>query len=184
VVESDAVLVQRCLDGDNLAFDTLVRRYQRQVLGLCRRMLGPGDDATDAAQEAFLKVYHALPAFRQDCAFLPWLLTVVSNTCLDAGRRRSRKPVESLDDLPPSRQPEAGDEFSPEASAISADRYEALRAAVAKVPETNRVVLELFYFGGLDLVAISRMLGRPEGTVKSQLHRAREILRRKLEGRV
>ena len=59
-----------------------------------------------------------------------------------------------------------------------------LRAAVAKVPETNRVVLELFYFGGLDLVAISRMLGRPEGTVKSQLHRAREILRRKLEGRV
>ena len=63
---SDAELVQRCLAGDNAGFDLLVRKYQRQVYSLCYRMLGDADEAADAAQESFIKAYHALESFRQD----------------------------------------------------------------------------------------------------------------------
>ncbi len=76
MVSSDAELVQRCLCGDNAGFDDLVKAYQKQVYYFCYRMLGHSDEAADAAQESFLKAYHALDRFKQDASFLTWVLKI------------------------------------------------------------------------------------------------------------
>jgi RNA polymerase sigma-70 factor (ECF subfamily) len=179
---SDADLVQRCLQGDNAGFDQLVKKYQRQVYGLCYRMLGDADEAADAAQESFVKAYNALPSFRQDAQFLTWVFRIANNACIDASRRRSTRKADSLDEMMEVAPEIPSDGPSPEESAIKKHEAERVREAILRVPERYRAALVMFYMNGLTIREISKALGRPEGTVKSDLHNAREILRRKLEG--
>ena len=175
---SDANLVQQCLQGDNEGFDALVKRYQKRVYSFCRRMLGD-DEAADAAQESFVKAYHALDRFRQDAQFLTWLIKIANNTCIDMSRARRRQRADSLDDV----EVEASDVPSnPEKSAIRSDEQQRLWEAVLKLPEKYQTALVMFHFDSKSIKEISSSLGRPEGTVKSDLHVAREMLRRKLEG--
>lgn len=182
MVFSDADLIRQCLQGNNQAFDVLVQRYQRQVYSFCYGMLGNGDDASDASQEAFMKAYHALESFRQDAQFLTWIFRIASNVCVDTHRWRSRRESASLDDEDqgygeiPSHDPTPDDLLQ----ICEGDRL--VLDAVTRLPEKYRSALVLFHFSGMSIKDISRALGRPEGTVKSDLHIAREMLRRKLEG--
>ena len=179
---SDAELVRRCLQGDNAGFDELVKNCQRQVYFFCYRMLGNADESADAAQESFIKAYYALKGFRQDSAFLPWVLKIASNTCIDRSRARSRQPKVAVEELAdgghaiPSRDP------SPENLVMRSESDRIVREAVLRLPEKNRAALAMFYFGGLSIKDISAALGRSESTVKSDLRIARKMLRRKLEG--
>jgi RNA polymerase sigma-70 factor, ECF subfamily len=181
---SDAELIGQCLQGDNGAFDVLVGRYQRQVYNFCYGMLGNADDASDASQDAFVKTYYALEKFRRDAQFLTWVLRIASNVCIDLYRRRSRHQTASLDDDDqsksigeiPSRDPAPDDLMQ----RCEGDRL--ILDAVARLPERHRSAVVMFHFSGMSIKDISRALGRPEGTVKSDLHIAREMLRRKLEG--
>ncbi len=179
---SDADLVQRCLQGDNAGFDLLVKKYQRQVFSLCYRMLGDADEAADAAQESFVKAYNALQSFRQDASFLTWIFRIAHNFCLDAGRRRSVRKADSLDEMMANAPELPSADPSPEEWAMKKQEAERVRGAILRVPERYRSALVMFYLNGLTIREISKALGRPEGTVKSDLHNAREILRRKLEG--
>lgn len=179
---SDADLVQRCLQGDNAGFDLLVKKYQRQVYGLCYRMLSDADEAADAAQESFVKAYHALQRFRQDASFLTWVFRIANNACIDASRRRSTRKADSLDEMMEFSPELPSGDPSPEESAMKNHEAESVRLAILRAPERYRSALVMFYLNGLTICEISQALGRPEGTVKSDLHNAREILRRKLEG--
>ena len=179
---SDAELVQRCLAGDNAGFDLLVRKYQRQVHGLCYRMLGDADEAADAAQESFIKAYHALESFRQDAQFLTWVTRIARNACLDSVRRRAVRQADSIDDDESGAGSLPSGAPSPEEAALRSDAKRRLDAAILDLPESHRAALVMFHFSGLTISEISRALGRPEGTVKSDLHHARERLRRRLEG--
>jgi len=96
---SDAELIRQCLQGDNTAFDALVRAYQRQVYCFCYRMLGSAEESADAAQVSFLKAYNALESFKQDASFLSWILRIASNTCIDRSRARARRPSMALEEL-------------------------------------------------------------------------------------
>lgn len=179
---SDAELVRRCLQGDNAGFDELVSNCQRQVYYFCYRMLGNADESADAAQESFIKAYHALSGFRQDAAFLPWVLKIASNTCIDRSRARSRRPKMAVEELADEGHSIPSDDPSPEDLILKNESDRIVREAVLRLPEKYRAALALFYFGGLSVKDISVALGRLESTVKSDLRVAREMLRRKLEG--
>jgi RNA polymerase sigma-70 factor, ECF subfamily len=182
LVGSDADLVKRCLDGDNSGFDLLVRNYQQRVYALCYRTLGDPDQAADATQEAFVKAYNALSSFRQEASFHTWLFRIASNACMDMMRRSSRRRADSLDDLLTESREPAAVEPTPEDAALSAESDRIVREAILSVPMTHRMPLVMFYFGDMTTREIAAALERPEGTVKSNLRYARELLRRKLEG--
>jgi len=176
---SDAELVRQCLRGDNNGFDLLVRKYQRQVYAFCLRMTGNAEDASDAAQESFLKAYNALAGFRQEAQFLTWMIRIAHNACVDRSRGSGKHKTDSFDDI----EYELGDESAnPEKTAIRSDEQRRVWDAVFRLPEKYRTALVMFHFDGRSIKEISSSLGRPEGTVKSDLHIARNLLRRKMEG--
>ena len=179
---SDAELVRQCLQGDNAGFDALVKTYQRQVYYFCYRMLGNAEESSDAAQETFLKAYRALESFREEAQFLSWLLKIASNTCIDRSRSRARKPSVALEDLGEERMEFTSEAPTPEESSLRGESDRLVREAVTKLPEKYREALVLFHFNGMSIKQISQALGRPENTIKSDLHIGREALRRKLEG--
>jgi len=182
VESTDDKLVERCRSGDNAAFDALVKRYQRQVFALCYRTLGNRDEAADITQESFVKAYHALGTFHRNRSFLSWMCAIAGNTCIDALRRRARRPSQSLEEtVERAGDFDSGDE-SPEQTVASEDFARRLRQAVLGLPERYRDVIAMFHFGQAGIREIARRLGKPEGTIKSDLHTARRMLREVLEG--
>ncbi len=179
---SDAELIRQCLHGDNGAFDVLMRRYQRQVYNFCYGMLGNADDASDASQDAFVKSYYALDSFRQDAQFLTWMYRIASNVCIDLHRKRKRHQSASLDDEEQSFRELPSSDLTPDEMLQSCEGSRLVVDAVSRLSESHRAAVAMFYFGGLSIREIATATKRPEGTVKSDLHYAREMLRRKLEG--
>ncbi|MHB0997721.1 MAG: RNA polymerase sigma factor [Armatimonadota bacterium] len=180
---SDSELIEQCLKhGNNTAFDSLVRRYQRQVHVFCYRILGSADEASDAVQESFVKAYHALDKFRSDSPFLPWLFRIAHNTCIDMSRARNRRSASSLDEMEEERGYLPSTEPSPEQVMMKNESQEIIHDAVNHLPEKYRLAVTMFHLHGMSIREISESLNRPEGTVKSDLHHAREMLKRNLEG--
>ncbi|MCE5313653.1 MAG: sigma-70 family RNA polymerase sigma factor [Armatimonadota bacterium] len=179
---TDAELIRQCLNGDNLGFDGLVRRYQKPITGFCYRILGNTDLAADAAQEAFVKAYYALESFKMDAPFLSWLFRIASNTCIDMTRKQARRRVDSLDENPESAQRLPSGEPSPECVAIKSESGRLLQKAILSLPVGYRTLVVLFHYQGMKIREIAELLNKPEGTVKHGLHAAREMLRRKLQG--
>ena len=179
---SDADLIQQCLHGDNAGFDLLVGRHQKQVYRFCFGMLGNAEDASDAAQESFIKAYHALGDFRKDASFVSWMLRIANNACVDLWRRRTRRQAASVDDEESGLADIPSSDPDPETALLGGESRRLVRDAIGRLPEKHRGALVMFYVNGMSIKDMSRALGRPEGTVKSDLHAAREMLRRKLEG--
>ncbi|MEN6357426.1 MAG: sigma-70 family RNA polymerase sigma factor [Armatimonadota bacterium] len=179
---TDAELVKQCQRGDNRGFDGLVKRYQRQITAFCYRILGDTNLASDAAQEAFVKAYYALESFRQDASFLNWTIKIAGNTCFDMLRKNGRTKADSLDDNPNQTDQLQSEESSPEKEVIRSEGNRLLWDAIQSLPINHRTPLVLFHFHDMKLREIAEMLDKPEGTIKSSLHIARETLRRKLQG--
>jgi RNA polymerase sigma-70 factor (ECF subfamily) len=178
---SDADLIRQCLADDNNGFDLLVKRYQKRIIGFCYKMLGNADQASDAAQDTFVKAYYALDRFKLDAAFLPWILRIASNTCTDMLRSRARQ-ADSLDEIPADIGPIAPEEDTPEQKMLVSENERLTREALMSLPERNRTVLVMFYFNRLSIKEISKILDKPVGSIKYDLHTAREALRRRLKG--
>lgn len=179
---SDAELVRRCLQGDNAGFDALVQAYQKQVYYFCYRMLGSAEESADAAQETFLKAYNALESFREEAQFSSWLLRIANNTCIDKARSKARRPSVALEDMGEQRIELTSEAPTPEELTLRGETERLVRDAMQRLPEKNKAALVLFHFNGMSIKQISQALGRPENTIKSDLHIGRELLRRKLEG--
>jgi RNA polymerase sigma-70 factor, ECF subfamily len=168
---TDEDLLARVAGGDRDAFGDLYRRYARAVLGLALRRLGDRGRAEDAVQEAFASIWRSARSYRRERGpVAPWLYTVARNAIADRGRARVEQPVEPTD--------------TPSDSLGPADRAEQswvawrVHRALEELPETERSVLELAYWGGLSQSEISDFLGIPLGTVKT---RTRSGLRRLAE---
>ncbi len=164
--ESDARLVTAALAGDVAAYGRLVDRYRRSAHAACRAVLGDAHLAADATQEAFLAAYRALNTLRDPAAFGGWLTTIARNR---ATRVRRRLPRDSP--LPPTVVDHRTVDPPPDPD---------LLAAIAALPEHERLVLMLRYFERQDVAEIAAILGRPVGTVTKQLSRAHDRLRRTL----
>lgn len=170
---SDDELIAATLAGDGSAFGELVRRYERAVFSLALRTLREREDAADAAQEAWVKAYRALASFRPGARFSTWIFTICYRCCCDRLSRRSRF---SGSELPDRADPAPG----PEQAAIDADIGVRLRRAIDALPEKYRVAITLFVLQGKRYEEIAEVLGLPLGTVKTHLHRAKDLLRRAL----
>ncbi|MFH5804271.1 RNA polymerase sigma factor [Alienimonas sp. DA493] len=165
--ESDAALARRVLGGDDSAAAALVRRYQRAVYGVCLRMLGRREDAEDVTQEAFLRLFRHLDRWDASRPLRPWLMTITVNRCRTALSRRSRKQALLPGDLDPA------DRSVP---LTDADLAEELQRAVDGLRDDHRAAFVLFHYEELSLQEVGEALGRPDGTVKTWLHRARKQL--------
>ena len=164
-LEEEAI-VKRAQSGDLEAFELLIRRHERQVLGLCYHMLGNLEDAKDAAQDVFLKLHQQLGRFDYLREFTPWLLTVVMNQCRD--RMRARRPYESLDDLllaDVAKDPEALARFN--------EQWALLKQGIASLPLRERAALELRELEEMTSAEVALRLGVTEATVRGQVSNAK-----------
>jgi RNA polymerase sigma-70 factor (ECF subfamily) len=164
--------IELALRGDQDAFGQLMHRYAGAVYNLAYRMLGNPQDAEDAAQEIFLRAYTRLESFDQTRRFSTWLLTVASNYCIDRLRRR-RFAWLTLDDVAfwlPSERP------GPERNALAREQQEMVQQALQRLPEHYRLVMVLRYWQELSYEEIAEVSGLPISTIKTRLHRARNML--------
>ncbi|HEX4812185.1 MAG TPA: RNA polymerase sigma factor [Nonomuraea sp.] len=169
----DDAAIARSLDGDLAAYEVLVARYS----ALAHRtayLLGAGDEAEDVVQEAFVKAFRHLPAFRRDAPFRPWLLRIVANETHNLTRSRGRRAELALR-LGAIADPRAPDD--PEGSAVATDRRARLLAAVRGLPERERRAVVCRYFLQLTEAETAEVLDCPVGTVKSSTHRGLARLR-------
>lgn len=168
----EALLISRARDGDQEAFQQLVERYQGAVYNLAYRMLGDPGDAEDAAQEIFVRIYRQLGRYDPARKFSTWVLAIATNFCIDQLRRRRMQLVPLENIIPWARSRESG----PEGEAITQEERDEVQRLITRLPEKYRAPLVLRYFDELSCAEIAEVLGMPEGTVKTQIHRARKAL--------
>jgi RNA polymerase sigma-70 factor (ECF subfamily) len=176
VRENDATLVARARQGDEAAFEQLVRRHQRYVLSVAYRVLGDYAEAEDMTQEAFVRAWRGLSGFRGQAQFKTWLYRIVHNLCLNRlpGLQRELLQAEPLEEVLPSSAPSVPSRFEAQ------ERMAFLHAELDRLPEKYRLVLTLRYLQHLSYDEISTILGVPIGTVKTHIHRARRMLTERL----
>ena len=172
MIESDALLVERCMSGDEPAMRRFVQRFEGLVFSLCLRRLGRREDAEDVVQDVFLRIFRSLHRWDSERPLTPWLAAIAVNRCRTALLRRSRLPAVTA----ASEQIEAP-------SAATPDLAEELQLALARLRPDYRRCFEMFYGRELSVAEISERLGVPQGTVKTWLHRARKELADHLERR-
>jgi len=178
---SDEELVEACRSGETSAFDLLVGRWEDKIRGAAWRVLGSEEEARDVAQEAFLKAYRGLDAFKSEARFSSWLYQIALNLCRDRLRRRRTRASVSLEELE-----EAGPvlvEPRPGAHelALQNDLARVVRRAVSALPLEQREVLILKEYEGLTFLEIAQALDVPISTVKTRLYRGLGQLRVRLE---
>jgi len=166
-LRADADLVSACIAGDGDAFRELLSRYRKSALALAYQMLGNADDAEDISQDAFVKVFQALPCFRREAAFSTWLYRIVTNLCL-ARIRRNRAPV-ALDSVGELRSGEDPSRRVTEALLT--------RQVLSQMAPELRAILLLRDQLGLSYREISSTIMVPVGTVRSRLSKARAVFR-------
>lgn len=192
-------VVASVLAGDRDAFRVLVERESAAVFRICYRVLGNLDEAQEATQETFVSAFRSLPGWRGDGSFQAWLARIALHVALR--RTRRKQPVAWIDPAnpePPTMEPRGGESEAgqrrlaqalhgaaveaapmtdPAALALQGERAEAVRTAVLGLDQPYREVLALRYFGELSVPEIARATGRPEGTVKTHIHRGLARLR-------
>lgn len=171
--------VEAARAGDGEAFGELFRVFQRDVLGLCERLLGSRADAEDALNETFLRVRRGLDGYDARRPFRPWLLAIASNHALDRLRRRdTERRLFACDAAAGDELPASGP--SPLQGELDASRRRVILAAIDALPDRYRAPLVLRYYVDLDHDAIAEMLGVTRSQVATLLFRARRRLRSEL----
>jgi RNA polymerase sigma-70 factor (ECF subfamily) len=174
-MDSDQELVQQARAGRLEAFETLVRRHQGVAYRVALRLVGP-DDADDVTQDAFLRAFHRLGAYRGDGSFRAWLLQIVRNTALNVIEARRTEPHEDIGELVEA-QP-AGSARTPVDQLERRERRERLEAKVRLLSPAQRTVLVLRDIEGFSYEEVATATETPLGSVKGRLHRARgELIR-------
>jgi RNA polymerase sigma-70 factor (ECF subfamily) len=177
-------LIRAAQRGDQEAFEQLVRAYDQSVLRLAMNLLRSPEDARDVYQEAFLRVYRNLHAFRFDCSFHTWLYRIVTNICLDQLRKRKVRKEESsvveTSEGPIDRMEafeEDAAESDPERSMWNRQLKLKIENALQDLTPRERMVFELRHYQGLRLRNIGEMLGTTEEAAKNCLFRATQKMR-------
>jgi RNA polymerase sigma-70 factor (ECF subfamily) len=185
-VEMD--LIREAQAGSRVAFDSLVRQYEHQVLRLALHLTGSEHDAEDIYQDAFLKAYRYIGNFRFECSFYTWIYRIVTNLCLDQLRRRKTRREDHAvvvdrtgDEIDILASVSDNRSFSNPARELDRKVLGAkIQAALGKLTPRERMVFELKHYQGLRLRTIGEMLNTTEETAKNTLFRATKKLRAQL----
>ena len=167
---SDAALAERARNGDERAFEELVRQYQGLAVRTAYLLTGSSADAEEAAQAGFVKAWAALSRFRSGAEFKPWLLRIVANEALNQRRTSTRR--EALTRRAAAQEASGDAVPSPEAAALVDESRRSLLAAVNRLDERDRDVIACRYFLELSERETAEVLGVRQGTVKSRTARA------------
>jgi RNA polymerase sigma-70 factor (ECF subfamily) len=178
--DEDRILIERCLKGDEKAFEELLRTYRASVFSICLRMVRNRTTAEDIAQEVFIKVFAALNRYDPAYPFASWLNRITSNLCIDHLRKNKDRtlsldqPMGGGDDdlLIQISSPAAG----PDREMESREMMAILEEAMGILPEDYRIIVILRHQEQLSYEEISDTLGIPLGTVKARIHRARNMI--------
>ena len=173
-------LIERCLKGDQRAWDDIVRLYWRKVFNVAYKFVGRQDEAEDLTQDIFLKLFKSLKTFDRRANFSTWLISVSRNLCIDHYRsmRREHDVVTHDVDVVSLARPSALD--SPQVALEQRDRVALLRAALDKLAPSLRTAVMLRDIQELTYQEIAEKLDVPEGTVKSRINRGRTELARQI----
>lgn len=179
---SEEQLIKRCKKGDRDAFNELVAMHQDKVINMAYGLLSNREDALDAAQETFIKVYRAIDTFAEKSSFNTWLYRILANVCKDILRKRQRSAkvisinAEGEDGEIPTQIPDTAP--TPEERAERSDMQKQVWAALSKLKSEQRDIIVFFDMQGLSYEETAAALDCPVGTVKSRLNRARNSLRK------
>ena len=193
-VDKDEELVRRAQNDDPWAIEQLVLRYQKKVYQIAYQMLaGDEQEAQDLTQDTFLKAFRNIKRFKGNASFYTWLYRIVINTCLDARRRRRRwkeiffpwrleKPKEetctsSLEDYP-----DPDKNANPLSMAGKRQLEQDLKKTMNTLSERQRSIFQLKIFHEMSIPEIAQMMNLAEGTVKTHLYRATQVIQKKLKG--
>ncbi len=179
-------LIRRAREGDLAAFEQLILLHERRVLRTALRLLARPEDAADAAQEVYLRLFRHLRRFDERRDFATWLYRITVNVCRDVHRRRQRNPTLSLEEMgarAPSVEPRA-DAPDPFDEFAQAEERRIMTEALGALPEKERAALVLRDLEGLSTAEVAEVLGSSETTVRSQISRARIKLRADRERRL
>jgi RNA polymerase sigma-70 factor (ECF subfamily) len=178
--EAIEALIQRCLQGDQIAWDLIVRQYWRKVFNVAYKFVGKHDEAEDLTQDIFLKIFKSLDTFDRRANFQTWLISISRNLCIDH-YRSVRKERETIDrDVDANELTPASREPGPVAALEQRDRVTLLRQALSELPETLRTAVMMRDIRELSYQEIADRLRLPEGTVKSRINRGRTELARQI----
>jgi len=183
--EIDRQLVERAQRGDKQAFGLLVQKYQRRLARLLSRFIRDPAEVEDVAQEAFIKAYRALPAFRGDSAFYTWLYRIGINTAknylMALGRRA---PTSTEVEAEEAERFDEGEQLrdinTPESILLSKEIAQTVNATIEKLPEELRTAIQLREIDGMSYEDIAKVMDCPIGTVRSRIFRAREAVAEQL----
>jgi RNA polymerase sigma-70 factor (ECF subfamily) len=169
IVAEDSQLVRLVLAGDRTAFEYLFERYRNAIHRLFVQRSGNEEDANDLLQETFIKAYVNLHRYSHDYTFGQWIFTIARNTFFDYMRKRQEDiPIDERFSSHPSTSP------TPEESCINAQQLIQIESCMARLPENYRTLIRLRFFYEYSYEEIADKMSLPLGTVKTQIHRARE----------
>ena len=178
MIEDDVQLIHRILSGDAEAFTTLVRKHQKSVHALAWRKIGDFHYAEEVAQDVFLQVYKKLPTLKDPQQFSGWLYVITDRCCI-RWFRKNKSTIQLLETIPMEKIDRSSySHYVSESQATKAKehRYEVVKKLLAKLPESERTVITLYYLGEMTTREISKFLGVSVNTITSRLQRARKRL--------
>ena len=188
-LDPHAKLMLRFKDGDEASFIELVNMYKQRVFAFAFRFLGNAEDAEDAAQEVFIKIYNAKDKYAPKAKFSTWVFTIARNTCLNLLEKRGRKGLfVSLDEKTgpdedaPALQIADTRDLPPTELLINAELAAAVKAALDSLPENQKTAVLLCRYDDLSYEAIAEVMNCSVMAVKSLLNRAKAGLKQKLSG--
>lgn len=182
--ETDFALMERIGAGEHAAFRQLVERHQHAVIGTVAKMLGNASESEDIAQQVFLRIWKNAKRYRPDAKFTTYLFTITRNLVFNETRRKTRKKEISSDEREENSNltVEANPDRQPDAELLQAELQHAVDAAIASLPETQRMAVVLRRYEQLSYEEIGESLDLSVSAVKSLLFRARTNLREALAG--
>ncbi len=182
-VDLDSTLVERCLSGDDAAWEGLVHTHTRRVYGICYRFTGKDSDSQDLTQDVFLRVFKALGGFRStEGSFATWLTRLTRNLLIDHYRRtRNERATDSIEEQLPRVEEGFVAVSRPDTALAGREASELLQGALAKLSPELRETIILRDLQDMEYREIAEILSIPEGTVKSRLNRGRAELARLLK---
>lgn len=185
---SSSILIKKAITGDESAYKELLENYRGAIYNLLYKMVKNREETEDLVQEAFIKAFNALPSFNEEYAFSTWLYKIAINNCIDHIRKKRLKTY-SIDKPVSLKDSELAREFpdtsmSPDKNILSEEKSNIIETAINELPENYKIVIILRHTEERSYEEIAELLHLPLGTVKARIFRAREMLKKKLKGKL
>ena len=170
---SDEMIVQDILAGNSNSFIFIIERYQQRIFSMGMRFLKNKDDASDFAQEVFIKVFENLSSYKKKAPFKYWMVKIAYNHGINCAQKKNstKEPLDTLH----------SEAASPEKQYIKKEATQALLEAIQKLPEQYQLCVDFYFFLGFTYQQIQEITQLPINTIKSHVFRAKQILRQELE---